>query len=422
MAGTLARSGCLLPCSHHCAKSLSRLRRLAFAGTMLFGLGTMLAQAQESAYDALGIRAGSFLIYPSLTEKLVFDSNVFAQPTGEISDWAAITTPRLAAESNWSRHSLMFELLARDVRYFDQTSQNHTDIHGRVVGRLDIQRDLTVQGSLLLARDHKTLGSGDAPGLAAEPVPDTAFDSELAVNKTFNRVKVTLRGGYESHNYEDVAMVGGGILDQDFRDGEAYEAGGRVAVAISPDTSVFGDVTYTRTEYDNPSALLSDSDTIRVLAGLEFAPSALVRGQIGAGYTWRGYDGAGIADEEGFAYLADIIWNPTPLITVTLGGEGRIEDTAVASASGRISRSGHVIVDYELLRNLIVSPQVRIDHIDYFGTARDDLLITPGIRLDYMANRYLHVGGEYFFTSRDSSVNAFDYDRHLLGFYAKAQF
>jgi len=423
MAGTLARSGCLLPCSHHCAKSLSRLRQLALAGTMLFGLGTMPAQAQESAYDALGIRAGSFLIYPSLTEKLVFDSNVFAQPTGEISDWAAITTPRIVAESNWSRHSLMFELQARDVRYFNQTSQDFTDVHGRIVGRLDARRDLTIQGSLNLGRIYTPLGSGDAPGDAAEPVPDTKFDAELAIHKTFNRVKVTLSGGYESHSYEDVARFGGGPpLDQDFRDADAYEVGGRVAVVISPDTNIFGDVSYIRTEYDNPSAAVSDSDTIRVLAGFEFAPSALVRGQIGAGYTWRGFDGTGIADEEGFAYLADVIWNPTPLITVTIGGEGRIEDTTVAGASSRHSSAGHVIVDYELLRNLIVSPQVRIDHIDYSGTARDDLLITPGIRLDYMANRYLHVGGEYFFTSRDSSVNAFDYDRHLLGFYAKAQF
>jgi len=442
MTGALATSGRFLSPPHDCAKPLARLWRMALAGTALTGLALMpeLAAAQEGqslgeetvqsvrerskpGYDALGIRAGSFLLYPSLTAKLLFDSNVFAQPGGEISDWAAITTPRLAAESSWSRHALTFELQARDVRYFDETSQNFTDVYGRVAGRLDVRRDLAIQGSLRLAREHTPLGSGDAPGLAAEPVADTVFDSELAINKTFNRVKVTVRGGYESHNYEDVPAVGGGpLLDQDFRDGDAYHVGGRVAVAISPDTNVFGDVTYTRTEYGNAGIALSDSDTIRVLAGLEFAPSALVRGQIGVGYTWRGYDGVGIADQDGVAYLADIIWNPTPLITVTLGGEGRIEDTTIAAASGRISSSGHVIVDYELLRNLIVSPQITVLHQDYTGISRDDLLITPGIRVDYMANRYLHVGGEYFFTSRDSSVDVFDYDRHLFGLYAKAQF
>ena len=422
MAGIPARSGRLLPGMGHCAQTSSRLRRMALAGIMLFGLGVVPALAQESAYDAFGIRAGSFLLYPSLTSKLVFDSNVFALPTGEISDWAAVTTPRIAAESNWSRHSLMFELLARDVRYFNQTSQDHTDVHGRIVGRLDARRDLTIQGSLNLGRIYEPLGSGDAPALAAEPVPDTKFDAELALHKTFNRVKVTLSGGYQNNNYDDVPAIGGGTLDQDFRDGDAYEIGGRVAVAISPDTNVFGDVTYTRTEHDNPSVTLSDSDTVRVLTGFEFAPSALVRGQVGAGYTWRGYDGLGIADEEGFAYLADIIWNPTPLVTVTIGGEGSIEDTTVVGASGRLSSSGHIMVDYELLRNLIVSPQVRIDHINYFGIARDDLFIVPGIRLDYMLNRRLHVGGEYFFTSRDSSVDIFDYERSLLGIYAKAQF
>ncbi len=425
MAGALARSGCLL----------SRPWRMAVAATALLGLILMpaLALAQDSVvqsvrdrpkldYDALGIRIGSFLLYPSLTSKLLFDSNVFAQAVGEIDDWATVTTARLVAKSNWSRHALMFEILARDVRYFNQTSQNQTDVHGRIVGRLDFRRDLAIEGSLKLAREHTTLGSGDAPGFAAEPVADNVFDAELAINKTFNRVKVTVRGGYESHNYEDVAAIGGGTLDQDFRDADAYEVGGRVAVAISPDTDIFGDVSYIRTNYDNPSATLSDSDTIRVLAGFEFAPSALVRGQVGFGYTWRGYDGPGIADGEGFAYLADIIWNPTALVTVTIGGEGRIEDTTVAGASGRISRSGHVIVDYELLRNLIASPQIRIEQKDYSGISRNDILIAPGIRVDYMANRHLHVGGEYFFKSRNSSVDIFDYERHLFGLYAKAQF
>jgi hypothetical protein len=424
MAGGPAGLTRLLPPLQRCAKPLSRLRRTSLAGAALLALALIpaLSPAQENAHDAFGIRAGSFLLYPSLTAKLVFDSNVFAQPSGEIDGWAAVTTPRLEAESNWSRHALMFELQARDVRYFDQTSQNYTDVYGRIIGRLDVRRDLTVQGKLELGREHTPLGSGDAPALAAEPVPDTAFDAELAINKTFNRVKVTLKGGYELNNYDDVPAIGGGTLDQDFRDGDAYEVGGRVAVAISPDTNIFGEVTYTRTEYDTMSATLSDSDTFRALAGFEFAPSALVRGQIGAGYTWRGFDAPSIADEEGFAYLADIIWNPTPLITVTIGGEGRFEDTTVAGASSRLSSAGHVIVDYELLRNLIISPQIRIDHVDYTGIARDDLLVAPGIRVDYMANRYLHFGGEYFFQSRDSSIAAFDYQRHLLGLYAKAQF
>jgi hypothetical protein len=405
---------------------------MALAGAALLGLFLVPALAQENVqsvrdrpnpdYDALGVRVGSFLLYPSLTANLVYDSNVFALPTSEIGDWAAVTKPSLVAESNWSRHSLMFELGARDVRYFNRTSQSFTDVYGRVVGRLDVQHDLAIQGSLKLGRIYAPRGSIDAPGLAAEPVPDNIFDAKLAINKTFNRVKVTLRGGYESDDYDDVAAIGGGTLDQDYRDVNAYKVGGRVGVAISPDTNVFGDVSYIRTEYVNLSATSSDSDTIRVLTGFEFAPSALVRGQIGVGYTWRGYDGPGIADENGFAYLADIIWNPTQLITVTIGGEGRIENTTSVGASGRLSSSGHIIVDYELLRNLIVSPQVRIDHEDFSGTSRDDLYIAPGIRLDYMANRYLHFGGEYFFITRDSSIDLLDYDRHLFGLYAKAQF
>ena len=98
MTGVLAISGRFLSPPYCCAKPLSRRWRTMFASTALLGLTVMptlspaqLAPAQENAaqsvrdrpkadYDALGIRAGSFLLYPQLTSKLVFDSNVFALP------------------------------------------------------------------------------------------------------------------------------------------------------------------------------------------------------------------------------------------------------------------------------------------------------------------------------------------------------
>ena len=110
------------------------------------------------------------------------------------------------------------------------------------------------------------------------------------------------------------------------------------------------------------------------------------------------------------------------MITVTVGGRRKVDETALATSPGRLDASGYAKIDYELRRNIIVSPSINIVYEDYNGIPREDWVVVPGLRLDYLVNRHFSVGARYVYTSRDSNVNVNDFDRHIAGINAKAQF
>ena len=110
------------------------------------------------------------------------------------------------------------------------------------------------------------------------------------------------------------------------------------------------------------------------------------------------------------------------MATVTIGGRRTVDETALALSPGRIDSTGYVRIDYELRRNFIVSPSFNVVYEDYTGIARDDWVVEPSLRLDYLINRHFSVGARYIYTNRDSNVNLNDFERHIVGINAKAEF
>jgi hypothetical protein len=379
-------------------------------------------QRPRPDYNSKGIRGSSFLFFPDLTVKPFYDSNVFASPTGQKSDGGIVFSPSLFAQSDWNNHSLQFNFDLNHFQYFDLTDESRTDAQAVMVGRLDVRRDLAVLAAVSVGRRHETRGTSNSPLTAAEPVPYDEFDGSTSINKSFNRVDVSLGIAGEYRNYHDVGLIGGGQLDQDFRDGTWVEVGGRVAYLMKPGIRVFADARYNWRRYENLPGLNGDSEGYNLLGGLEFTLSTLMRGEVGIGYLNQTYDGAGIGDASGLKYKANLIWNATPLMTLTFNGERNVSETGIAGAAGRIDTSFEVVLDYELRRNVIVSPSVGFTHEDYAGIARADRVYQPALKIDYLINRNFSAGAEYAYTHRDSSVNANDFDRHFVSLNAQAKF
>jgi hypothetical protein len=379
-------------------------------------------QRPRPDYKAQGIRKSSFLFLPNLLVKPFYDSNVYASPTGIQSDGGIVFSPSLYVPSDWSNHSLEFNFDVNHFQYFDLTDESRTDAQAVMTGRLDVRRDIVLFAAASAGHRHEPRGSSNSPLTAAEPVPYDEFDGSMSLNKSFNRVDVSVGVAGEYRNYHDVALIGGGRLDQDFRDGTMVEIGGRVAYLMKPGIRVFADARYNWRRYENLAGLNGDSEGYNLLGGLEFTLTSLMRGEVGIGYLNQSYEGAGFGDASGLKYSANLIWNATPLMTVTLDGSRNVNETGLAGAAGRIDSSFEVVLDYELRRNLIVSPSIGFTHEDYAGIARADFIYRPALKVDYLINRYFSVGAEYAYTHRDSNVNVNDFDRHLVSVNAQAKF
>jgi len=379
-------------------------------------------QRPRPDYNAGGLRYSSFLFFPNLMTTPFYDSNVYATSGNKQSDAGIIFASALVANSDWNNHELMFDVGMVHVQYFDLQSETQTDGHAAVSGRVDVRRDLVVMAAVSAARHHEQRGTSNSPMTAAEPVPYDEFDGSLSVTKSFNRVDVSLGAAAEHRNYHSVRSVSGGSLNQDYRDGNWFNVGGRVSYLMKPGIQIFGDLRYNWRRYDNASGLNSNSQGYNLFGGLEFTLTSLIRGEIGIGYMSQSYDGAGISDPSGLKYSANLIWNATPLITVTLKGERLINEAGIVGAGGRIDSDVSIALDYELRRNVIVSPSVSILYEDYVGIPRSDFVAEPNLKVDYLINRNFSVGAEYAYTIRDSSMSVNDFNRHYVGINAQAQF
>ena len=121
-----------------------------------------MAQGQEvGPYDPLGIRAGAFRIYPSLTVSEEYNDNVFAVDNNTDDDLITNIAPTLRAESNFSRHRLGFAAGADVGIYLNEEDEDYQDFFVSTDGRLDITRQNFFDGLLRVrARSRRPRRSG----------------------------------------------------------------------------------------------------------------------------------------------------------------------------------------------------------------------------------------------------------------------
>ena len=91
-------------------------------------------------YDALGIPAGGFTLFPSLRGSIASDDNIFASESPEVNDTSFQVEPVVILQSNWSRHQLVLDAYALSVSYNDNPDEDRFEWGAGVKGQLDISQ------------------------------------------------------------------------------------------------------------------------------------------------------------------------------------------------------------------------------------------------------------------------------------------
>ncbi|MDB5701414.1 MAG: hypothetical protein JWL66_1613 [Sphingomonadales bacterium] len=391
-----------------------RIGAFARWGASLYGLWTVVAAAlaQNAApptladiaaseavatrarpdYDPLGISAGGFRLFPTLQIQSGYDDNIYNINTGKVSDGLVRVSPRLEARSNWSRHSLTLSTGGQFERYFSRSSENNDQYDVGAIGRYDVSSDLAINGSGLYARrveQRGTLGDVIASGDRIRYDQGTV---RLSATNTFGRLLLIAGGTYSTFNYLPVHLAGVS-LSQDYRDRKEVTALLRGDYVIGPGIRTFVSGNFNDQNYRQPLAGVDqDSTGFAVLGGVVFAINEFINGEVGIGYLKQYYRQPNLHDIGSFSYNARAIWNPTLLLTVTATAARTVQQSPFINQSGVLQDSLGVNVDYELLRNLILSVNEQFISNDYQDVDRKERLwITEG-RARYLINRWLEAG------------------------------
>ena len=368
-------------------------------------------------YEGLGMRAGQFWILPTVETGYFFDSNVFGEAVKPNSGSGIYVSPQVAVRSDFGRHALNMRVGLDHYEYFDFSSQSRTNVNGELDGRIDVRRDLVILGGVRGGLFQQTAHDLEypLPGAVFKPGDYTTVETWGSINKAFNRLSVSAGVAYKMYDYDDIDG-----FDQDYRDSDVVTVGGRMGYLFSPGYRVFGDFRYNWRDYDN--GFISDSEGWRALGGVEFEITHLLWGTVAVGYMEQDYRNPLTPTARGFSYHAGLVWNPTRLMTVYLDADRTVEDSAI-TGRGRLQDAVELKVDYEVLRNVMLTTMAGIAYNDYEASPLEDFRYKGGVQLDYRMNRFLSVGARYDYTYSDFEGPGFaDWDRHLVGLYAKARF
>jgi hypothetical protein len=370
-----------------------------------------VASRPRPAYDPLGIRAGGFLIFPSMTVGSSYNSNVFATNDDEKDDFIFNFLPQVDIRSNFPRHAISWTSEADIARYVSETDENYEDFGTALNGRLDITRDNRLTAGASFAREHESRDDPEDPGadVNEEPLKYYEYGGDLGFQQDFNRLNFGLLGTFDRRDYTDG--------DEGDRDRNLFGGRLRTGYFISPRINAFLQGGFRREVRDEDSSRDNNVYSAGVGTAIDF--TGLLFGEAFAGWSLQEFDDDEFDSENGFTYGANLTWNPTRLTSLRLEGQGGFEPSDVGSS--RLESEIGLRVDHELLRNVLIGAEVSYQRDDFQDADRVDNRIDLGPDITYLLNRYLSVGAGYTFTKRDSDDSDREFDRHLVTFRVTAQ-
>ncbi len=353
-------------------------------------------------YEAVGIKAGGFTVYPRVTGSVEYNDNIYATKANEESDTIWRVKPEVAVRSDWSRHALGAFASASVNRYSDFGTEDTEEYTLAVNGRLDIVRGANVAGSVQYQALTEPRTSPQSPVGSVKPIEYDLVSSKLTAVKEFNRLRLTGRLTDYDFDYKDGVNIAGGTVEQDTRDRNEFYYGGKAEYAVSPDTALTLALLGNTKDYDLAIAG-RDSDGYVATVGANFELTDVVRGDINVGYMKQTYDLASYGKIDGFSADGKVEWFPTALTTVTATGGRTIEESVAGGSPGYVSSNIGASVDHELLRNVLLSANASFGKDNYEKIDRDDKRTGAGASVAYLLNRRVGVFVTYTYLKQDSS-------------------
>lgn len=383
----------------------------AVAGVALLLPVAAAAQDEPGPYDPLGIRAGAFLVYPQVGVDVTYNDNIYATRDDKEDDVIFRVRPQVTANSDWTRHSLNAGAGGELGFHVDESDENYQDAFVFTSGRLDVRRDSFAEGLLRYDRLTETRDDPEDIGDRRKRTAYHRVAARLGYTHRFNRIELSGAGQTRYFDFRDVFGVGGD------RDRFEHSVIGRVGFAVSPRIALFTRGTYDWVRYRDSTDRFGferDNEGFSVAGGVRVDITALLDGEVYAGYRRQRYDDARFDTQDGVNFGGALTWLPTALTTVRLSLDRDLVATTRDGSAGNFRTDIDLGVDHDIRRNIRLSANAGFRQNDFRGIDRKDDTIRLGAGASYLLNRNLSVDANYTFTDRDSNINVNDYRRHIV--------
>ncbi|MEW5963510.1 MAG: outer membrane beta-barrel protein [Pseudomonadota bacterium] len=369
-----------------------------------------------------GIRAGNYVILPSLDETLIYDDNIFRSDANRVSDFRNELTPEVHFQSHLPRHLLDFSLAGRIVSYVENSDQDYANLRANLQSALHFDHAHTLSLSALSAIEHEERGELLTPLTAAEPVELYHNRAALGLTRDVGRLYGTISGSFERWDYTDTKSISGTMLDLDARDTDQWVAQIKLGYRISPGYELIAKVRGLRELNRGDEDFDRDAVGYEALAGVAFETNPLLRWRLLGGYGVRDFDQPNLDTVASALIEGRMQWLPTQTVTVYADLSHEIVSANGPEDNGRLETALRGKVEYELYHNLLLTADLEIKEADFIGSERRDREYSGRIGLDYFPNKNLVLSIGYEHAIRDSTEDVLDMTRNRIMVGAKLRY
>lgn len=398
----------------------------------------------EDPYAPLGLRAGSFDLFPAVDLIGGYDTNPGRAPDAKGAKLYTVA-PELRAQSNWARHELKADLRGSYTGYSPDTTPtlSRPYVNGKVDGRVDVTHATRIDlgGRVLVSTDNP-----NSPNLPAgiDKLPlYTTFGGSAGLGQRFNRFDVSVKADIERTAYQDSKLTDGSTASNEDRNYDQYGGRLRGGYELTPGVKPFVEIGIDRRKHDLNADFFGykrDSRGIVGSVGTTFEMSRLLTGEVSIGYVKRTYEDSRLTDLSGLIGNASLVWNASALTTVKLTAASSIGESTIPGVPGVFYRDVGLQVDHAFRQWLIGSLKLGFGLDTYKNAAVDtsggttttvcncitttttnetitdrlDKRYTAGLGLTYKIDRNVQVRGEFQQLWLRSNVTGVDYNASIF--------
>ncbi len=373
---------------------------------------TPLPEPEENPYEAIGIRAGTFILRPSVETGLTQTTNADSSVDGGEA-LLSETTLRLNAQSDWSRHSATVDAYGTFSKSLSGEDVEETEAGLDAALRLDLADSWSALGTLGYSRKPDSAASAVQIGDAvSQPLLQT-FSASAGLRKDVGKARLGLTGRLDRNDYGDADLADGTVLSQEERNvvlGTLLLRGG---YEISPALIPFVELEVGRRKYDqeaDSAGYRRSTDRYGIRGGTELNLSDKITGELSAGWITEQFDDERLEDLSGLSLAADLRWSPERETTLALNALTTVEGTTTPGASGSILHSATLTLERNIRANLTGNVFVGGGLRDFIGQDGRDELLNAGVGATWWLNRYAGITGRVRYEQLSSDLPGRDYD------------
>jgi hypothetical protein len=362
-------------------------------------------------YEALGIRAGSFILYPSIETAVGYTTNAQGVAGGRDSAFVTVT-PEMRAVSDWARHEATISMRGTYEDYFEDPDADDPTADIEATLKLEHNEEWTTDLAAAYHYRRQDLSDPNTPGGLDEGPPVHEFVTSADMRGRFGRSVVEWGTHVTRTVYED-GTSGGVPLDQSDRD--ETEIGGRLryGFAVTDVTTPFIEARLAREQYDQTvdnNGFERSAWIYGLRGGIAYQAWPVLTAELAVGYARAEPDDDALSSLETLTFDGWLTWMPTELTTVRFNAYTDFSPTSDPASSGSVAHDASVDLDYEWRENVTLGALAGVNYERFIGTDVKETTVRAGVDATWKLNRNLWLIGGYLHEWFDSSEPDADYN------------